>query len=120
MNEILFLGHIILKEGISVDLEKIEAVVFWKAPKNVTEIKSFLGLTGYYQRFIEGFSRIAKPMTSLTQKGVKFEWNEECERSFNELKKRPTSAPILATPSGKEEFTVYCDASKDGLGSVLT
>ena len=80
------MGHVISEEGIEVDSEKVEAVVFWKTPKNVTEIKSFLGLDGYYRRFIEGFSKIAKPMTSLTQKGVKFEWTEDCEKSFQELK----------------------------------
>ena len=94
--------------------------MFWKTPKNVTDIKSFLGLAGYYRRFIEGFSKIKKSVTKLTQKGVKFEWTEECEKSFQELKKRLTKAPILATPFGKEGFAVYCDASKDGLGCVLT
>ena len=77
-------------------------------------------MAGYYRRFIEGFSKIAKPMTNLTQKGVKFEWTEDCEKSFQELKRRLTKAPILATPSGKEGFAVYYDASKDGLGCVLT
>ena len=77
-----FLGHMISEEGIAVDPEKIEAVIFWNTSKNVTEIKSFLGLAGYYRRFIEGFLKIAKPMTRLTQKGVKFEWTEECEKSF--------------------------------------
>ena len=103
-----------------MDPEKVEAIIFWKTPKNVTEIKSFLRLVGYYRRFIEGFSKIAKSMTRLTQKGVNFEWNEEYEKSFQELKRRLTKAPILATPSGKEGFAVYCDASKDGLGCVLT
>ena len=68
--------------------EKIQAIIFWKTPKNVTKIKSFLGLASYYRRFIEGFSNIAKPMTKLTKKGVKFEWDEECEKSFQELKRR--------------------------------
>ena len=82
MQSISFLGHVISEEGIEVDPEKIEAVVFWKTPRNVTEIKSFLGLAGYYRRFIEGFSKKAKPMTKLTQKGVKFEWIEKSEKSF--------------------------------------
>ena len=77
-----FLGHIVSKEGVYVDPTKIEAVVNWEAPKSVTEIRSFLGLVGYYRRFVEGFSRLAAPMTRLTRKGVKFEWNEACEQSF--------------------------------------
>ena len=84
------------------------------------EIKSFLGLAGYYRRFIEGFSKRARPMTRLTQKGVKFDWTEECERSFQDLKKKLTTTPVLVTPSGSEGFAIYCDASKEGLGCVLT
>ena len=103
-----------------MDPKKIETIVSWKIPRNVTEVKSFLGLAGYYRRFIEGFSKIARPLTNLTQKGVKFEWTEACERSFRELKEKLASAPVLVTPSGSEGFTIYCDASKDGLGCVLT
>ena len=104
MEQISFLGHIITGDGISVDPEKIEAIVHWKTPRNVTKIKNFLGLAGYYRRFIEGFSKIAKPLTNLTQKGVKFVWSEACEKSFQELKERLTSAPVLVTPSGSEGF----------------
>ena len=107
-------------DGISVDPEKVEAIIHWKTPRNVTEIKSFRGLAGYYRRFIEGFSKIAKPLTNLIQKGVKFLWSEACEKSFQELKERLTSAPVLVTPSGSEGFAIYCNASKDGLGCVLT
>ena len=82
MEQISFLGHIITGDGISVDPKEIEAIVHWKTPRNVTEIKSFLGLAGYYRRFIKGFSKIAKPLTNLTQKGVKFVWSEACEKSF--------------------------------------
>jgi hypothetical protein len=88
-------------------------------PTNVTEIQSFLGLTGHYQRFIEGFSTIASPLTKLTHKEVRFVWSEECEASFRELKERLTSAPVLAIPLGTEGFVVYSDASKRGLGCVL-
>ena len=86
LDSVAFLGHVISKDGISVDPKKVEAVVEWNRPNNVTEIRSFLGLAGYYRRFVEGFSRLAMPQTRLTQKGVKFEWSEECEQSFQELK----------------------------------
>ena len=109
----------ISKDGISVDLSKIEAVSKWSAPTNVSEIRSFLGLAGYYRRFVEGFSSLAAPLTTLTKKDKKFEWTQKCEQSFLELKRRLTSAPILILPSGDEEFIIYCDASKIGLGAVL-
>ena len=114
-----FLGHVISKNGISVDPKKVEAVVEWNRPNNVTEIRSFLGLAGYYRRFVEGFSRLAVPLTRLTQKGVKFEWSEECEQSFQELKRRLVSAPILTIPNGSGGLIIYSDASKKGLGCVL-
>ena len=101
-----FLGHVISKDGIAVDPKKVEAVVNWRQPTNVTEVRSFLGLAGYYRRFVEGFAKIATPLTRLTQKGVKYEWSDDCERSFQELKHRLTTAPILATPSGTEGFSI--------------
>ncbi|KAL5583507.1 hypothetical protein UlMin_015949 [Ulmus minor] len=106
-------------DGITVDPTKIEAVSRWSTPTSVTEIRSFLGLAGYYRRFVEGFSSLAAPLTALTKKEKKFEWTDKCERSFQELKQRLTSAPILILPSEDKEFTVYCDASKIGLGAVL-
>ena len=87
-------------------------------PTNVIEIHSFLGLAGYYRRFIEGFSKIARPMTSLTQKGKEFKWTEACERSFQELKTKLTTTPILTIPHTHRSFVVYCDASRQGLGCV--
>ena len=119
MKEVKFLGHVVSEKGISVDNSKVEAVMDWKRPSTVFEIRSFLGLAGYYRRFIQDFSALAKPMTRLTQKGVKFEWNEACEKSFQELKKRLTNAPILIIPEQNEGYLVYCDASKEGLGIVL-
>ena len=86
LDKIAFLGHIVSKDGISVDLAKVKAVMQWNRPTNIFEIRSFLGMAGYYRRFVEGFSRIAAPLTRLTQKGVKFEWSEDCEQSFQELK----------------------------------
>ncbi|RVW12300.1 Transposon Ty3-G Gag-Pol polyprotein [Vitis vinifera] len=112
-------GHMVSQEGISVDPTKVEAVTKWERPKNVFEVRSFLGLAGYYRRFVENFSRIACPMTRLTRKGVNFDWNDRCEESFQELKRRLTTAPVLITPISGERYTVYCDASKNGLGCVL-
>ena len=100
LNQVVFLGHVISKDGIIVDLNKIEAVVNWDRPTNVSEVRSFLGLASYYRRFVEGFSRIAAPLTQLTRKNVKFVWKEECEKSFQELKQRLITAPVLTIPSG--------------------
>jgi hypothetical protein len=113
------LGHVISAGGIFVDLKKVEVVLKWERLTNVTEIWSFLGLMGYCRRFIEGFSIIASPLTKLTRKEVKFIWSKEYEESFQELKKRLTSALVLAIPLGIEVFMVYSDASKKGLGCVL-
>ena len=99
-----------------MDPQKIEAVTNWKRPSSVTEIRSFLGLAGYYRRFVQDFSRIAAPLTRLTRKGVKFEWSEKCEQSFQELKDRLTSALVLALPDDSGEYVVYCDAFRQGLG----
>lgn len=119
LKEVQFLGHVISKEGIVVDPSKVEVVTKWESPKNVGEIRSFLGLVGYYRRFIEGFSNIALPMTQLTRKGKKFEWTKECEESFQKLKERLTSSPILILPDPSGPFDVYCDTSYQGLGCVL-
>ena len=119
MGEIAFLGHIVSAEGIRVDPRKVEAVQGWRQPTTVTEVRSFLGLAGYYRRFIEGFSSIALPLTRLTRKGVQFQWTEDCEQSFQTLKLRLTTAPILVLPSPDEEYVIYSDASGQGLGCVL-
>ena len=119
LQEVQFLGHMVSKEGISVDPAKVEVVMRWERPKSVFEIRSFLGLAGYYRRFIENFSQIACPMTRLTRKGVSFDWNDKCEESFQELKKRLTTTPVLITPMSGEKYTVFCDASRVGLGCVL-
>ncbi|GJU79099.1 putative reverse transcriptase domain-containing protein [Tanacetum coccineum] len=117
--KVQFLGHVIDSEGIHVDPAKIESIKDWTSPKSPMEIRQFLGLAGYYRRFIEGFSKIAKPMTKLTQKKVKFEWGDKQEAAFQLLKQKLCSAPILALPEGSEDFIAYCDASKKGLGAVL-
>ncbi|GJZ62917.1 putative reverse transcriptase domain-containing protein [Tanacetum coccineum] len=97
--------------GIHVNPAKIESIKDWASPKTPTEIRKFLGLAGYYRRFIEGFSKIAKSMTKLTQKGIKFDWGEKEENAFQLIKQKLCSAPILALPEGSEDFVVYCDAS---------
>ncbi|GJT60640.1 putative reverse transcriptase domain-containing protein [Tanacetum coccineum] len=117
--KVQFLGHVIDSQGIHVDPTKIESIKDWESPKTPTEIRQFLGLAGYYRRFIEGFSKIAKSMTKLTQKGVKFDWGDKQEAAFQLLKQKLCSAPILALPEGSEDFVVYCDASHKGLGVVL-
>ena len=91
----------------------------WKPPQDVCEIQSFLGMARYYRRFIEGFSKLAKPMTALLEKNAKFVWSKQCQDSFEELKKRLTSAPVLILPDLTKSFSIYCDASRQGLGCVL-
>jgi hypothetical protein len=91
----------------------------WKTPQNISDIRSFLGLAGYYRRFIEGFSKNSKPMTELLAKGKTFQWTPRRETSFQELKKRLTTTPVLTMPDMERPFSIYCDASRQGLGCVL-
>jgi hypothetical protein len=119
IDEVPFLGHVISKGGIAVDPGKVKDVLNWVVPQTVKEVRSFLGLTGYYWRFIENFSKIAKPLTSLLEKGVDFSWTDEPQKAFEELKKWLTTAPVLTLPDQSKRFIVYCDASRDGLGCVL-
>ncbi|GJZ81057.1 putative reverse transcriptase domain-containing protein [Tanacetum coccineum] len=113
--KVQFLGHLIDSQGIHVDPAKIKSIKDWASPNTPTEIHQFLGLASYYRRFIEGFSKIAKPMTKLTQKKVAFEWGDKQEAAFQTLKNKLCSAPILALPQGAENFIVYCDASHKDL-----
>ena len=119
LTEVRFLGHVVSASSVSVDPEKVEAMMSWERPKSAFEIRSFLGLAGYYRRFIEDFSRLATPMNKLTQKEVKFDWDDRCEEAFQELKRRLTTAPILIVLDRGQGYTVYCDASRAGLGCVL-
>ncbi|KAH0773702.1 hypothetical protein KY290_010839 [Solanum tuberosum] len=116
---IVFLGHIVSGMGIEVDPKKMNAVKGFPRPLNPTDIKNFLGLAGYNRRFVEGFSSISSPLTALTQKKAKFVWSESCEKSFQELKDRLTSAPVLTLQEGTDGFVVYYDTSRVGLGCVL-
>ena len=106
-------------DGVVVDPAKIEAMTEWQQLKNITDIRSFLGLAGYYRRLIENFSKIAKPMTELLKNGVLFVWLAKCEASFQDLKSKVTTTPILTLSDIRKDFVVYCDASRQGLGCVL-
>ena len=117
--EVRFLGHVVSASGVLVEPEKVEAVMSWERPKSVFQIHSFLRLAGYYMRFIEDFSQLAAPMMRLTRKEVKFDWDDRCEKAFQELKRRLTTAPILIVLDRGHEYTVYCGASRAGLGCVL-
>ncbi|KAL0558781.1 hypothetical protein IC582_003363 [Cucumis melo] len=119
LNKVSFLGHVVSKAGVSVDPAKIEAVTGWTRPSTVSEVRSFLGLAGYYRRFVENFSRIATPLTQLTRKGAPFVWSKACEDSFQNLKQKLVTAPVLTVPDGSGSFVIYSDASKKGLGCVL-
>jgi hypothetical protein len=119
MKQVAFLGHVISKGGISVDPSKVQDVLSWNAPTSVSDIRSFLGLAGYYRRFTKGFSKISKPMIELLEKDKKFKCTSACEASFQELKKRLTTALILVMPDMEKLFSIYCDASDQGLGCVL-
>ncbi|XP_028088559.1 uncharacterized protein LOC114289104 [Camellia sinensis] len=116
-DEVTFLGHVINKNGISVDRQKIEAIVDWHTPTNVTEVRSFMGWPGYYWRFVKDFSKIAVPLTQLTRKGEPFEWTDQRESAFQELKTRLTIAPILTIPSGKAN-TIADALSRKNVGNL--
>ena len=119
LKEVSFLGHIVSADGIRVDPAKIEAVVSWKSPRNVTEVRSFLGLAGYYRIFIQGFSIIASSLITLLRKGVKFEWDDKCQSSFERLKEILVEALMLIQPTSGRDYIMYSDASRIGLGCVL-
>jgi hypothetical protein len=111
ISEVLFLGHMINRDGLAVDLKNVADILDWKAPRDVWGIKSFIGMAGYYWRFIEGFSKIARPITDLLAKKVEFKWTPECQESFETLKKKLTTIPVLILPNVHKPFSVYRDAS---------
>jgi hypothetical protein len=119
MKQVAFLGHVISKGGISVDTSKVQDVLSWNALTSVSDIRSFLGLAGYYRRFIEGFSKTSKPMAELLEMDKKFEWTSACEASFQELKRRLATTLILMMPDMEKLFSIYYDASGQGLGCIL-
>jgi hypothetical protein len=113
------LGHIINKEGLAVDPKKVADILNWKAPMDARGIKSFIGMAGYYRRFIEGFSKITKPMIALLGNKVEFKWTQKCQEAFEALKEKLTTALVLVLPDVHKPFSVYCDACYTGLGCVL-
>ncbi|KAI3776561.1 hypothetical protein L1987_46347 [Smallanthus sonchifolius] len=119
LKEVQFLGHIVNDKGIHVDPAKIETVKNWNTPKTPTEVRSFLGLAGYYRHFISNFSKVVVPLTALTNKGKTYEWEPIQEEAFQTLKQKLCNAPILTLPDGSDDLVVYCDASNQGLGCVL-
>ena len=119
LHEVQFLGHLVNQDGILVDPAKVEVVMRWEVMRSPYEIRSFLGLAGYYRRFIQDFSNIVVPLTRLTRKVVVFHWGPEQQAAFETLRQRLCKAPILALPKGMKDFVVYCDASISVLGAVL-
>ena len=107
LEEVSFLGHILYNGGIAVDPSKVKDMLNWMPPTDVSEIRSFLGLAGYYHRFSEGFSKLAKPMTALLEKIAIFLWSDKCQASFVEFKKRLTIAPMLVLPDLSKSFSIY-------------
>ena len=113
------LGHIVSKNGISTDFEKIKIIVELPRPRNPKQVQEFMGHCGYYRWFIKNFLVIVSSMTNLLKKNVEFVWSEECQRSMDELKRRLTTAPVLMLPDDDSDFVVYSDASQRGMGCVL-
>jgi hypothetical protein len=102
-----------------VDPKKVADILNWKAPKDIRCIKSFIGMVGYYRRFIEEFSNIARPMTALLANKVEFKWTQKCQEAFEALKEKLTTTHVLILPNVHKPFSVYCDASYTGLGCIL-
>ncbi|SPT17748.1 unnamed protein product [Triticum aestivum] len=119
LDEVLYLGHIISAKGISVNPEKVSAIVNWEPPQNVKQLRSFLGLASYCRRFVENFSRIAKPLSNLLQKHVKYSWTPECDLAFKTLKEQLITAPVLTPPDESKPYEVFCDASLQGKANVI-
>jgi hypothetical protein len=119
LSKVAFLGHVINQYGIAVDPKNVAAVVEWKRPSSVSEIRSFLGLAEYYRRFMPNFSSITKSLMKLLEKGVPFVWTNDCEVSYQALKNKLVNAPILALPENGKRFIVFTDASHISLGCVL-
>ncbi|KAL5835343.1 hypothetical protein ACOSQ4_014840 [Xanthoceras sorbifolium] len=119
LSKIAFLGHIVSAKGMKANPKKIEVIMEWKSPRNIAEVRSFLGLTGYYRRFMKGFSSIASPLTKLLHKNVRFDWTDRCQAAFDKLKMMLVEAPVLIQPVSGKDFVIYSDASHQGLGCVL-
>ena len=114
----LYLGHVIGEQGVQVHQEKIQAILDWPTPRNVIELRSFLGLYTYYRRFFKGFSQLTAPLTDLIEKGA-FSWGEGARATFENLKEVMSSCPVLALPNFTQSFMLECDASGEGIGAIL-
>ena len=117
--EVTYLGYIVSAEGIRTDPKKVQAVQEFPTPSNVTQLRSFIGLTSYYRRFIRNYTRVAGPLHALTGKNRTFVWDDACQSAFEELKRLLTTAPVLAFPQFNHPFILETDASIEGLGAVL-
>ena len=118
--DVEFLGHIISQKGVGTDPKKTDSISKWPLPKNISELRSFLGLANYYHRFIKDFAKIAAPLNDLLKKDVTYEWDNNCEKAFTELKNKLISAPVLSIPDQSKPFTLHCDASDLAIGAVLS
>ena len=114
------MGHVITEAGVATSKDKTQAIENWPVPRNVTEVRSFLGLCSYYRRFVPSFASLADPLHKLTKKGNSFKWTEDCQRSFDSLRRALTSPPILANPDFSKPFILDCDASDQSIGAVLS
>ena len=122
MNQVKYLGHVFSFNGMEPDPSKTSAVCNWSTPSDTSNLRSFLGLASYYQRYIHNFAEIATPLHQLTNKGVTFEWTPSCQSAFNHLKRKLTEAPVLAYPQydpAAEQFILQTDANATGIGAVL-
>ena len=118
MKELLYLVHIIAQYGVKVHMENIGAILEWPSPKNIIELRGFIGICTYYRKFVKGFSKLTYQLSDLNKKYA-FKWNEEDENSFQKMKEVMSSCPILALPDFSKPFVVECDASGEGVGAVL-
>lgn len=119
LDRVILLRHVVLAKGISINLSKIEAILDWQRSKTIKEVCNFLGLIGYYRRFFEGFTNLARPLITLTKRETQFQWFNACKESFQKLNRKLTFVIVLALPKDKVEYDLYTDASHDGLGKML-